>query len=49
MRTGLILAVLSLAAIGASDAHAQAVMVPPANPIPLPPMQEPLFQVGIRY
>ena len=50
MRSGLILAVCLLSWIGnSSEAQAQVVQLPPGYAIPLPPMLQPQFEVGIRY
>lgn len=50
MRKGLVFAACALAFVGnAGSARAQAIQVPPAYAIPLPPMLEPHFEVGIRY
>ena len=50
MRTGLVLAACAVAFIGTgASARAQTVQVPNAYAIPLPPMLEPRFELGVRY
>ena len=48
MRKGWVLAVCAVAFIG-TGARAQTVQVPNVYAIPLPPMLEPRFELGIRY
>jgi len=48
MRKGWVLAVCAVAFIG-TGARAQTVQVPNVYAIPLPPMLEPRFELGVRY
>jgi hypothetical protein len=48
MRKGSVLAVCAVAFIG-TGARAQTVQVPNVYAIPLPPMLEPRFELGVRY
>ena len=48
MSKGLILAALAIA-MACAPARAQSIEVPRTYPIPLPPMSQPNFEVGLRY